>query len=429
MSETASNIQSERAFGIAELCIQIRRVESLTRYDHNARTHTEDQITQIASSIAEFGWTNPILVDAECVIIAGHARLAAAKRLGITEVPVIVLEHLTEQQRRALVLADNQLALNAGWDEEILRVELARLQTESVDLDLLGFSDQQLEDLLRQAEPSTGNTDEDAVPDQPEAAVSAAGDVWLMGEHRLVCGDSTDPTTIARLMVGTLADLLFSDPPYNVNYEGYTEDRLTIQSDCMPREDFIRFLLAAFTNCRRALKPGASLYVCHSSSWQREFQDALEQAGFAIRCQIVWAKNTFAWGFGRYKFQHEPIFYAHVAGQSDSWYGDRSQSTLWQENKPAANRLHPTMKPVELVERALANSSKSGDLILDLFGGSGSTLIACERRARVARLVELDPKYCDVIVQRWQEFTGREALLETDRTTFHEVQQRRAIEA
>jgi len=204
-------------------------------------------------------------------------------------------------------------------------------------------------------------------------------------------------------MSGAAAHLVFTDPPYNVDYEGYTEDPLTLQGDRMSPERFCEFLATTFGNYRSIVKPGASLYVCHPSSWQREFQNAIEAAGFAVRCQIVWAKNTFAWGFGRYKFRHEPIFYAHVAGQSGAWYGDKSQSTLWEENKPAANRLHPTMKPVELIERALLNSSKAGDVVVDLFGGSGSTLIACERRGRLARLMELDPRYADVICRRYQE--------------------------
>jgi DNA modification methylase len=202
-------------------------------------------------------------------------------------------------------------------------------------------------------------------------------------------GDATLAADVERLMSGEAADLVFTDPPYNVDYEGYTEEKLKIKSDRMSDADFKHFLGAAFGSYRSLVKPGASLYVCHSSSWQREFQDALEPAGFQVRCQVIWAKNTFAWGFGRYKFQHEPIFYAHVASQSDAWYGDKSQSTLWQENKPAANRLHPTMKPVELIERALVNSSKAGDVVVDLFGGSGSTMIACERRGRKARLLEM----------------------------------------
>jgi DNA modification methylase len=217
-------------------------------------------------------------------------------------------------------------------------------------------------------------------------------------------------------MNGQKADLVFTDPPYNVDYEGYTEEKLKIQGDQMTPERFQEFLNSVFSSYIWSLKPGGSMYVCHPSSWQREFQCALELSDFEVRCQIIWAKNTFAWGFGRYKFQHEPIFYCHRKGQSDPWYGDKSQSTLWQEKKPAANRLHPTMKPVELIERALANSSKAGDLVLDLFGGSGSTLIACEKMGRSSRLMELDPKYCDVIVKRWQDFTGKEAHLEDGRT-------------
>ena len=230
-------------------------------------------------------------------------------------------------------------------------------------------------------------------------------------------------------MDGSPADLVFTDPPYNVSYDGYTEDRLTIKGDRMSAADFKQFLEAAFRSYRSVVKPGASIYICHSSSWQREFQNALESAGFEVRCQIIWAKNTFAWGFGRYKFQHEPLFYCHIAGEKDPWYGDKTQSTLWQEKKPAANRLHPTAKPVELIERALLNSSKAGDVVADLFGGSGSTLIGCERRGRHARLMEIDPKYCDVIVRRWQEFTGRQATLDGHGGTFEHVKQERVPQA
>jgi DNA modification methylase len=221
------------------------------------------------------------------------------------------------------------------------------------------------------------------------------------------------------------ADCVFLDPPYNCDYSGYTKEHLRMQNDRMSDADFKQFLENAFRSLRAAVKPGASAYVCHSSSLQREFQNALETAGFRVRCQLVWAKNTFAWGFGRYKFQHEPIFYCHVAGQKDRWYGNKSQSTLWQENKPAASRLHPTMKPVELVERALLNSSKAGDIIVDLFGGSGSTLIGCERRGRKARLMEIDPRYADVVVLRYQEYSGKSAVLDNDGRTFEEVAQER----
>ena len=247
------------------------------------------------------------------------------------------------------------------------------------------------------------------------------GDLWILGDHRLLVGDATDADAVAKLMDGARADLVFTDPPYNVDYEGYTEERLKIKGDRMSDADFKEFLGRAFRSYRSVVKPGASMYLCHSSSWQREFQNALEAAGFEVRCQLIWAKNTFAWGFGRYKFQHEPIFFCHVAGEKDAWYGDKTQSTLWQEKKPAANRIHPTAKPVELVERALLNSSKSGDIVADLFGGSGSTLIGCERRGRHARLMEIDSKYADCIVRRYQEYTGKQAVLDGEGGTFDEV--------
>jgi DNA modification methylase len=395
----------------------------------NPRTHTPEQVAQIAASIREFGWTNPVLVGADNDVIAGHARLLAARQLGMAEVPVIQLGHLSEAQRRALVIADNQLTINAGWSEEMLRIELQALQEADFDLTLVGFDEDELARLLAAEEATSGLTDEDAVPEVLEAPISVAGDLWRLGPHVVLVGDATNETDVVRLMDGDAADLVFTDPPYNVDYEGYTEDRLTIKGDRMTDEQFCEFLATTFGNYRRIVKPGASLYVCHPSSWQREFQNALEAAGIEVRCQIIWAKNTFAWGFGRYKFRHEPIFYAHVAGQSDAWYGDKSQSTLWEENKPAANRLHPTMKPVELIERALLNSSKAGDLVVDFFGGSGSTLIACERRGRAARLMELDPRYADVICRRYQEYTGKRAVLDGDGRTFDQIAQERRQEA
>jgi DNA modification methylase len=414
------------AIDLSRLRVQIWPIDRLLPYIRNARTHTDEQIAQVAASIREFGWTNPILVAADGTIIAGHARLAAARKLRMTEVPVIVLDQLTDAQRRALVLADNRLALDAGWDEEMLRVELASLQEDGFDLEVVGFTDAELETLLRDPEETNaGLTDEDAVPEAPETPVSATGDLWILGTHKLLVGDATVVADVRRLMTGDAADLVFTDPPYNVDYEGYTEEHLKIKGDRMSDADFKQFLESAFRSYRALVKPGASLYICHSSSWQREFQDALEAAGFEMRCQIIWAKNTFAWGFGRYKFQHEPIFYCHVAGQKDPWYGDKSQSTLWEEKKPAANRLHPTAKPVALVERALVNSSKAGDVIVDLFGGSGSTLIGCERRDRKARLAEIDPKYADVIITRWEQYSGRAAVLEGDERSFDEIRHER----
>lgn len=411
-------------------CPLVRRIEhwpldKLIPYAKNPRTHSDTQVAQIAASIAEFGFNNPILVDTKAGILAGHGRLLAARKLQLRQVPVIVLDHLTELQKRAYILADNQLALNAGWDEDLLRRELAALEKGNVNLHLIGFEDEELARFLARPDTSEGLTDEDAVPELPKRPASVTGDLWILGNHKLLVGDATNRTDVAKFMSGEAADLVFTDPPYNVDYEGYTEQRLKIKGDRMPDAEFKQFLEKAFGSCRNVVKPGASLYVCHSSSWQREFQNALENVGFKVRCQIIWAKNTFAWGFGRYKFQHEPLFYAHVAGEKDPWYGDKSQSTLWQEKKPAANRIHPTAKPVELIERALLNSSKAGDIVMDLFGGSGSTLIACERLGRKARLMEIDPKYADCICRRYQEYSGKLAVLDGDRRTFEQMAEKR----
>jgi DNA modification methylase len=410
----------------SQLRVERCPIERLVPCATNPRTHTPEQVAQIAASIQQFGWTNPILVGPDNDVIAGHGRLLAARKLGMTEVPIIVLAHLSEAERRALVIADNQLALNAGWDEEMLRIQLVALQEAEFDLNLVGFDDQELARLLAAQDAGEGCTDEDAVPELPQTPTSVTGDLWCLGDHQLLVGDATNHDDVARLMAGETADLIFTDPPYNVSYEGYTEDHLTIQGDRMSAAEFRQFLRTSFDSYRSIAKPTTSLYVCHASLWQREFQDELEGAGFKIRCQIIWAKNSFAWGWGRYKFQHEPIFYAHVAGQKDPWYGDKSQSTLWLENKPAANRIHPTAKPVELVERALVNSSKAGDIVVDLFGGSGSTLIGCHRRDRKTRLMEIDPQYADCICRRFEEYTGKPAVLADDGRTFAQVAHARA---
>jgi DNA modification methylase len=385
----------------------------------------------MCASIREFGFAIPVLARSSGEVIDGHLRAKAAHKLGswpggdTTRIPVIPCDGWTDTQVKAFRLMVNRSVMWAEWDEDKLALELREIQEADFDLNLTGFEDEELARLLAAQDGSGGLTDEDAVPELPETPISMLGDLWILGDHKLLVGDATDTDAVAKLMAGYAADLIFTDPPYNVSYEGYTEDRLKIQGDHMSDTDFKLFLEAAFRSYRNVVKPGASLYVCHSSSWQREFQNALETVGFEVRCQIIWAKNTFAWGFGRYKFQHEPLFYAHVAGEKDCWYGDKSQSTLWEEKKPAANRIHPTAKPVELVERALLNSSKAGDLVADLFGGSGSTLIGCARRNRKARLMELDPKYADCIVRRYQEYTGKQAVLDGDGLTFERVKAER----
>jgi DNA modification methylase len=342
----------------------------------------------------------------------------------MTEVPVIVLDHLTETKRRALVLADNRLALNAGWDEEMLRVELESIRDDGFDLELVGFTDEEIEDLLREGEQAVeGNTDEDAAPELPETAVTTPGDVWLIGDHRLLCGDSTQMEAVEKVLNGGLADMVFTDPPYNVNYGATMKDKLRgnkrkIANDNLG-EGFEQFLRDVCTNILGVTK--GAVYVCMSSSELHTLEKAFREAGGHWSTFVIWAKNTFTMGRSDYQRQYEPILYGWRDGTDHFWCGARDQGDVWFVKKPVANDLHPTMKPVELVERAIRNSSKSRDTVLDPFGGSGSTLIACERTGRQARLIELEPKYCDVIVGRWQEHAGREATLESDGRSFREI--------
>jgi DNA modification methylase len=397
-----SSVIPERV--LRDLVVERWQIDRLIPYVRNARTHTEEQVAQVAASIIEFGWTNPILVGADGVIIAGHARLLAARKLGMTEVPVIVLDHLSETQRRALVLADNRLALSAGWDEEMLRVELDSLKADSFDLDLVGFTDAELEDLLRDPETANdGLTDPDAIPSDQEQVVTVLRDVWLLGPHRLLCGDATQMADIEKVLVGGLADMVFTDPPYNVAYEGKTAKKLTIGNDALG-EKFYDFLRESSANMLAVTK--GAIYMCMSSSELHTLFRAFSDAGGHWSTFVIWAKHHFTLGRSDYQRMYEPILYGWRDGTQHFWCGDRNQGDVWFIKRPMANLEHPTMKPVELVERALRNSSKTRDTILDPFGGSGTTLIACERANRQARVIELDPKYCDVIVRRWQDYTG-----------------------
>lgn len=391
----------------------------LIPYARNARTHSDAQVSQIAASIVEFGFVNPILVGEDSVIIAGHGRLMAAQQLGMEAVPVIVLGHLSETQRRALILADNRLAMSAGWDEAMLKLELGDLQELDFDLDLIGFSDDELDELLVLDE-SAGQTDEDDIPEPEDEAVSQRGDVWLLGGHRVMCGDSTSQEDLITLMDGELADMAFTDPPYNVDYGNNAKDKMRgkdrrILNDNLGN-DFYQFLYAALTNLLSVTK--GACYVAMSSSELDVLQKAFRDAGGKWSTFIVWAKNTFTLGRSDYQRQYEPILYGWSEGGDHFWCGARDQGDVWFFNKPVKNDLHPTMKPVELVERAISNSSKSRDIVLDLFGGSGSTLIACEKMGRSARLMELDPKYVDVIIRRWQDYSGGEAQLQSTSETF-----------
>jgi DNA modification methylase len=402
-----SSATAERV--LRDLVVERWPLERLVPYARNARTHTDEQVAQVAASILEFGWTNPILVGGDRVIIAGHARLAAARKLRLAEVPVIVLDHLTPTQRRALVLADNRLALNAGWDEEMLRVELASLKESDFDLDIVGFTDEEVEQLLANEPANEGLTDDDAVPDEQESIITVRGDLWLLGEHRLLCGDATDMATVERVMDGGLADMVFTDPPYNVDYIGKTAKKLKIGNDALAGK-FYEFLRDASSNMLAVTK--GAIYVCMSSSELHTLHQAFTDAGGHWSTFVIWAKHHFTLGRSDYQRMYEPILYGWRNGVDHFWCGARDQGDVWFIKRPASSQEHPTMKPVELVERAVRNSSKSRDTILDPFGGSGTTVIACEKAGRQARLIELEPKYCDVIIRRWQAFTGQVARLD-----------------
>jgi len=397
------------------------KLDALIPYARNSRTHSDAQVAQIAASIKEFGFTNPVLIDETGSIIAGHGRVMAARKLAIADVPSIRLTHLTEAQKKAYIIADNKLALNAGWDDEMLAVELTDLKDMGFDLDLTGFSTDEIEALLAPT-GTEGLTDEDAVPEVPEAPVTVLGDVWLLGKHRVMCGDSTSIDAVEKLMDGQKADMVFTDPPFNVGVAGGTRDARDkknyrsgeiIKNDALRSGDFLQFLTEAFATMALVIKDGAAVYVAHSDKEAFNFALAFRNAGFITRQIIIWAKQSFVFGRSDYHPQHEPILYGWKDGAAHNFYGERNQSTVWNIDRPMrSEKEHPTQKPIALVEKAITNSSKSEDLLFEPFGGSGSTLIACEKTGRINRSMELDPKYCDVIVQRWQEFTGQTATLE-----------------
>lgn len=408
-----------------QLEVTYRKVEDLIPYARNARTHSDEQVARIAASIKEFGRTNPIIIDGENGIVAGHGRTLAARKLGLTEVPCIELKNLTETQKRAYILADNRLALDAGWDNEMLAIELGDLKDAGVDLELTGFSDEELDELLATPKESVDG-DEDEAPEPQEDPVSKRGDVWILGAHRVMCGDSCSADDISKLFGSTggtpTVSLYLTDPPYNVAYEGGTKDALTIQNDNMEDGQFRQFLVDAFSMADTVMKPGAVFYIWHADSEGFNFRGACRDVGWPVRECLIWAKNMFVMGRQDYQWRHEPCLYGWKEGAAHKWYSDRSQSTVLEFDKPTRNGVHPTMKPVELFRYLMENSSKKGDVVFDSFGGSGTTLIASEETGRVARLMELDPRYVDVIVKRWQEMTGKEATLEETGATFNSLQ-------
>lgn len=394
-----------------------RNVLELIPYVNNSRTHSEAQVLQIASSIKEFGFTNPILTDGDNGIIAGHGRLMAAKKIGMEEVPTIELSHLSEAQKKAYIIADNKLALNSGWDDAMLAIEFAELEEFGFDLELTGFSLEEIAAFEVEEIPE-GLTDEDSVPELPIEPVTKLGDVWLCGNHRVMCGDSTSIDAVEKLMDGMLADQWVTDPPYNVDYEG--SDGQKIKNDSMGDDAFRIFLYDAFSAAFSFMKSGASFYIWHADLEGYNFRGAVKDCGQLIRSCLIWNKPALVMGRSDYHWKHEPCLYGWKDGASHLWASDRKQSTVIDFiGKVKKNDLHPTMKPVELFNYLVLNNTKGSDIILDTFGGSGTTVISCEKNGRHARLMELDPKYCDVIVKRWQDFTGKQATLESTGELFN----------
>lgn len=404
----------------SEISFEYADINSLIPYALNSRTHSDEQVAQIAASIREFGFLIPVLTDSNGGLIAGHGRILAARKLGLVKIPVVVADGLTETQKKAYVIADNQLALNAGWDLDILRVELEALAEMNFDTHLLGFDDDFLRKLL--IEENGGLTDPDDAPDLDDSrVVTRDGDVWLLGKHRLMCGDATCLSVLEKLCEGQLVDMWLTDPPYNVGYVGKTAAAMTIRNDAMSGEAFRVFLRDAYIAADASMKPGAVFYIWHADSEGYNFRGAAADMGWTIRQCLIWQKNSMVLGRQDYHWQHEPCLYGWKEGAAHLWAADRKQTTLLDFARPTRNEEHPTMKPVALIEYQMMNNTKGGDVVLDSFGGSGTTLIAAEKNGRVARLMELDPRYCDVIVRRWQQFTGRQGVLENTSKTFDEV--------
>jgi DNA modification methylase len=388
-------------------------VSELVPYARNSRTHSPAQVDKIAASIREFGFLNPIITDGQNGIVAGHGRVLAAQKLKMASLPVIEAAHLTEAQKRAYIIADNRLALDAGWDNDLLKVELQDLDSQGFDLTLTGFELGEIGNLL--AEPTQGLTDEDAVPEVPAQPVTVDGDVWLLGRHRLMCGDSTSIDAVDKLMDGRKADMVFTDPPYNIDYQGVKDKRDKIKNDKMADDDFVQFLRDSLMGCE-------TMYVCCSWQYAGLFKQAMTDLARAPKAMIVWNKVNPAQHLDKYFKQHEIIFYYGDFGGQKTLRGD-----VW-EMKRQRNTVHPTMKPVELIDMAMID--QPGKVVVyDAFGGSGSTLISCEKNHRDCRMMELDPKYCDVIINRWQDFTGQTATLEATGHKFEELSnQRKAVE-
>ena len=379
-------------------------IDKLVPYARNARTHSKEQIAQLRASLREFGFVSPAVIDADYNILVGHGRITAAREEGYETVPCVFAENLTEAQKRAYILADNQLALNAGWDEEMLSVELSDLQDQSFDLSLLGFDAGELDKLLGTGnEKDIADDDFDLTAALEKASFVEPGDIWTVGRHRVMCGDATSPEDVEKLMNGKKANLVLTDPPYNVDVE---ETAGKIMNDNMSDSDFYNFLLAAYKCMYDSLADDGSIYVWHADTEGLNFRRAFREAGFHISGVCIWAKNSLVLGRSPYQWQHEPVLFGWLPNGKHRWFADRKQTTIWNFDKPKHSAQHPTMKPIPLLAYPIKNSSAPNGIVLDLFGGSGSTLIACEQTDRICRTMELDPKYATVIVQRYVDLVG-----------------------
>ena len=382
--------------------MQLVDINKLIPYVNNARTHNAQQINKLRSSLREFGFINPVIIDRDFNVIAGHGRIMAAKEEGINEVPCVFVDYLTEAQKKAYILADNRMAMDAGWDEELLKVEIEALQAEDFDLSLTGFDESELAGFFDTADDAKDDDfDVDAELEKPP--VTKSGDLWLLGNHRLLCGDSTKEENYTLLMNGKKANLVVTDPPYNVNYQGTAGK---IKNDNLENDKFYQFLFDAFTCMEKAMANDASIYVFHADTEGLNFRKAFADAGFYLSGTCIWKKQSLVLGRSPYQWQHEPCLFGWKKNGKHRWYSDRKQTTIWEFDKPKKNGDHPTMKPVPLIAYPIKNSSMSNCIVLDPFGGSGSTLIACEQTNRICHTIELDEKYCDVIVKRYIEQVG-----------------------
>ena len=379
-------------------------INKLIPYINNARTHSVEQINKLRSSLREFGFINPVIIDKDYGIIAGHGRVLAAKEEGIEKVPCVLVDYLTETQKKAYILADNRMALDAGWDEELLKLEIEALQGEAFDIGLTGFDEKDLADLFKMDEGDVKDDDYDLTAALEKAAFVEKGDVWVVGRHRLVCGDATNEEDVAKLMDGKKANLILTDPPYGVSFK--SSSGLTIQNDSMKNDEFYNFLLAAFKNMVAHLEPGGGAYVFHADTEGLNFRKAFIDAGLHLAGCCIWVKNSLVLGRSDYQWQHEPVLYGFLQNGKHKWFSDRKQTTIWNFDKPKRNENHPTSKPLDLLAYPLKNSTQANAIVLDTFGGSGSTLMACENSNRICYTMELDEKYASVILRRYVEDTG-----------------------